>query len=184
MSNNAVYLHMPDRRPLRQTMRLIWLINGLAGFFLPMAVILMGARWLNNVRYGIPQPDVLIALLLVGVLIFFVRNIRSVCAAWVSSADLALDSRGVSVVLLQGTEHSASWAAIAQGGIREVKATSLLRPARRGETMHVVPAPTLSLIYRVAGLAYGAGFHPVFAITSDHERRDELLQRIEQGASQ
>lgn len=178
MSAKATYLFMPQRRYQRAAFRAIWLLNAAAGIALLGAVILMGSRWIEAMRLGIPMPSLLIGVVLLAIVIFFLRNLRLVCAAWVSSADLAVDDRGVRVMLVEGAERLVPWADLDAQQIRLAPYRPLLRLVQPGEVVHTVPAASLGLLYRIAGLAYGAGFRPVFVVTPDHDRHDELLARI------
>jgi hypothetical protein len=176
---SELYQFLAQNRSRRQTYRTVWAFN------IALALLMFGLggivvrQWIAN-RGTIQQPDTLIVLTLAGLLYFILRAIQSAAAGYVTSSDIAINSEGVQIFLHESSPRLIAWDAFTSATITPVKPLTLFRAPRDDESTYAVQVSSLGLPFRLAGLSYGQGWHPIFVVTPDHELFARLLDQLKQ----
>jgi hypothetical protein len=178
------YSFLPAARGIRRTFRALWALVGL------MAVLIGGVAvtaLVTRFTDGVPSParfDALALIVTAVILYLAFRSICSVCATYVTSSDIALDSTGVTLYLTDSRSRFVPWENVDRDGIRPVKPRPMFRPVTDNVAAYAVPARKLSLLHVLTGYYYGVGFSGVFVVHSDHEGYEQIIEELKAGSAQ
>jgi hypothetical protein len=177
-SGVEMFRFLAHARGIRRTFRALWALVGLMALLIgAVAVAVLVARLTDKT----PSPARFDALALgVTVVILFLvyRSIRSVCATYVTSSDIALSPTGVILYLTEARSRFISWEQIDRDGIRPVRPRPMFKLVIDEVSACAVPATGLSLLHVLTGQYYGVGFRPVFVVHSDHEEYERIIEGL------
>lgn len=173
-----MFRFLPAARGIRRTFRALWTLVGLTAVLIGVAAV---AALLARFADRVPAPaqyDALALVVTVVILYFVYRSIRSACATYVTSSDIALGATGVTLYLTESRARFIPWERVDRDGIRPVKPRPMFRPVTDEVAAYAVPARGLTLLHVLAAHFYGMGMSPVFIVHSDHERYEQLIEGL------
>jgi hypothetical protein len=173
-----MYRFLSAARGIRRTFRALWTLVGLMAALIGMvAVAALVARFADSVPSP-PSYDALALGVTVAILYLVYLSIRSVCATYVTSSDIGLDSTGVTLYLTENHPRLVPWENVDQDGIRPVMPQPMFKVVTDDVVAYAVPAKKLSPLHVLTGHYYGVGFTPVFIVHSDHEGDEQIIERL------
>jgi hypothetical protein len=178
------YCFLPAARGIRRAFRALWALVGLMAMLIGgVALAALVARFAD----GVPAParyDALALIVTAVILYLAFRSICSVCATYVTSSDIALDSTGVTLYLTDSRSRLVPWENVDRDGIRPVKPRPMFKPVTDDVAAYAVPAKKLSLLHVLTGYYYRVGFSGVFIVHSDHEGYQQIIEELKAGSAQ
>jgi hypothetical protein len=176
-----LYQFMPEHRNARDMVRSLWAANAVISIGFIVFGLLIFTQWRENLGI-IPMPNTLIAAALIVLVLLMLNSLKTVAAAWVTSADIETGQEGIHLYIHAGKPVDITWDTVKGAKISKTD-MPVLFPLKPGAEAFTVRVPSLGFLFRLTGLEFGQGLNPVFVVTTAHENYARLLAQLRDDAA-